>query len=123
MFDTAGVYSTDGFRGPPTGSQQILNSDWPMYPENFVERPPIPAWVRVEWDRDGEQWCPGVADRWNRWFVHVRFDKEPRAIQGLTWVRPHDVRQRDAGTSDTTSTSRQAEDAAPPPRRHETSGR
>jgi hypothetical protein len=84
--------------GPPgRDHQQILNSDWPKYPTNFVYRAPMPVWVRVEWARDGEQWCPGVADRWNKWFVRVKFIDEPRAAQGLTWVRPYDVRRRDPG--------------------------
>jgi len=131
VFDTGAVYTTAGLGGPPRGSQQILNGDWPRYPENFVQRPPLPVWVRIEWDKDGEQWCPGVADRWNRSFVRVRFDREPRAIQGMTWVKPHDVRRRDTDTSNSTSnstsdgdkTDRSGGDAAPAPRRPETSGR
>jgi hypothetical protein len=105
-FDT-GCVTTAGFPGPPDGSHQILNSDWPKYPNNFVERPPILVWVRVEWDSDAEQWCPGVADRWNKWFVRVRFEHEPRAAQGLTWVKPHDVRRRNPdGTERGTETAR-----------------
>jgi hypothetical protein len=34
---------------PGRDHQQILNSDWPKYPTNFVERPPMPVWVRIEW--------------------------------------------------------------------------
>jgi hypothetical protein len=94
MFDTGDMTAPDWTPGPPRGSQQILNSEWPKYPENFVERRPIPVWVLIEWDRDGEQWCPGETDRWNHWFVRVQLDNEPRAIQRLTWVKPHDVRRR-----------------------------
>ncbi len=111
-FDTDGVVMVDRTPGPPNGSQQILNSDWPKYPENFVERQPILVWVRVEWDRDGEQWCPGVADRWNAWFVRVRFENEPRAIQGLTWAKPHDVRRRSPGGIDRPNTERRSTEAA-----------
>jgi hypothetical protein len=40
-----------------------------------------------------------MADRWNKWFVRVKFDHEPRSAQGMTWVKPHDVRRSDpAGT-------------------------
>ncbi len=114
MFDTGCVMTTDGFGGSPNGdTQQILNSDWPKYPENFVERPPIPVWVRVEWDRDGEQWCPGEADRWNHWFVRLQFDSEPRAIQRLTWVKPRDVRRRNPNDTECGTEPARGEAAAP----------
>jgi hypothetical protein len=58
------------------------------------------VWVRIQWDRDGEQWCPGEADRWNHWFVRVQLDNEPRAIQRLTWVKPHDVRRRNPNATE-----------------------
>jgi hypothetical protein len=87
-----------GDRTPgPTGvgTQLITNSCWPRYPTNFREREPIPVWVRIVWARDGEEWCAGEADRWNPWFVRVRFDyTEPRAVQRLTWVQPRDVHRR-----------------------------
>jgi hypothetical protein len=73
------------------GPQQRLAE----YPTNFSDRPPIPVWVRIVWDEDGEEWCAGEADRWNPWFVRVRFAyDEPRAIQGLTWIEPRDVHSR-----------------------------
>jgi hypothetical protein len=51
--------------------------------------------VRIVWAEDGEEGLAGLADRWNGWFVRVRFAyDEPRAIQHLTWVQPRDVRRR-----------------------------
>jgi hypothetical protein len=46
-FDTGAMTAIDWTPGLPTGPQQILSSDWPKYPENFVERPPMPVWVSL----------------------------------------------------------------------------
>jgi hypothetical protein len=80
------------------GTQQILNADWPQRPGNFRHRDPIAVEVRIEWDRDGEEWVPGYADRWNWHYVRVTFNNEPRSVQGLTWVQAADVRRRPPAT-------------------------
>lgn len=75
--------------------QRIENSMWPRYAVNFRERDPIAVWVRIVWADDGEEWCAGLADRWNSTFVRVRFAyEELRSEQGLTWVLARNVRRR-----------------------------
>jgi hypothetical protein len=46
--------------------------------------------VRIEWERDGEQWIDAEAWRWDQRHVFVRFSDERLQIGGV-WLAPHDV--------------------------------
>jgi hypothetical protein len=73
--------------------QKAMNESWPRHPRSVPEREPIAVWVRIEWERDGEEWLPGRTDRWNQRFVQVRVD-DLRLQVGAVWVVPADVRRR-----------------------------
>lgn len=82
--------------------QTILNESWPFKDSagrhaRGLEDQPVanqrPVWVRLEFERDGEQILPGRAFRWNRSHVLVSVDDERVARPGV-WVRAKDVRRR-----------------------------
>ena len=51
--------------------------------------------VRIVWQRDGEEWINGVARRWDSEHVWVEFG-DMRNVTSGAWVRPVDVRRREA---------------------------
>ena len=79
--------------------QTVINQHWPLHDRQgahargIPDRTPIPVRVRLEWERDGEQWLDGQATRWTRDSVYVQLD-DPRLRVNGVWVRPGDVRRR-----------------------------
>jgi hypothetical protein len=47
------------------------------------------------WERDGEEWVPGTAIRWDRDHVLVRLG-DPRVSTIGVWLPPQDFRRRAA---------------------------
>jgi hypothetical protein len=76
--------------------QRALNAHWPpaAIARRLQDRPdPRDVWVAIEWERDGWQWLPGKATRWDRDHVMVRVD-DVRLQVGGVWVAPIDVRRQ-----------------------------
>ena len=55
------------------------------------DREPVSVWVRIDWERDGQEWLEGTATRWTN-AVFVRVDD--RRLRGFgVWVPSGDVRR------------------------------
>lgn len=85
--------------------QDVLNESWPYrrpdgstHAIGIPTRPGIDVDVRIVWKRDGEQWVPGVADRWTQPHVHVSVSDERLPVPGI-WVLARDVRRRTTGST------------------------
>ncbi|TSD68150.1 hypothetical protein [Aeromicrobium piscarium] len=89
--------------GPPDTSQyqKVLNESWPLVDADGkkhaigipTRRDTIPVRVRVIFERDGETWLDGEADRWHGQHVHVAVSDPRLQISGV-WVDASDVRRR-----------------------------
>ena len=81
--------------GPTAYWQNAVNERFPKHARELRDQPnPIEVVARIEWERDGEEWVPGTAIRWDRNHVLVRIgDRRCRTIG--VWLAPHDVRRRD----------------------------
>ena len=51
--------------------------------------------ARIVWERDGEEWVPATAIRWDRQHVLVRIGDRRSSALG-TWLAPEDFRRLDA---------------------------
>lgn len=79
--------------------QRALNEHWPppAIARSLTDRSDwIAVWARVVWERDGEEWLPGRATRWDRRHVFVRINDGRLQIPGV-WLLPADVRRQEAG--------------------------
>ena len=59
-----------------------------------TDRQHIPVLVRIDWDRDGEQWLEAEAIDWVGRDVLVWFERELRLQTHAVWVDAGDVRRR-----------------------------
>jgi hypothetical protein len=80
--------------GPgPERWQKALNERFPPNARWIPDQPnPIKVRVRIEWERDGEEWVPGTAIRWDRRHVLVRIGGRRYATIGF-WMPPEDVQR------------------------------
>ena len=75
--------------------QRALNERFPPHARRIRDRPdPIRGEARIVWERDGEEWVPGTAIRWDRDHVLVRLGDRRCSTIGL-WLPPQDFRKRD----------------------------
>jgi hypothetical protein len=86
--------------------QKVVNEHWPLrdskgepHARGVPDQPnPIAVHARIVWEGDGEQWIDAKARRWTRSAVFVTFgDARLRGIG--VWLRPNDVRRRQADDS------------------------
>jgi hypothetical protein len=64
-----------GLPKPSEFWQKALNERFPPHARRLEDRSnPIRGVARVVWERDGEEWVPGVAIRWDRQHVLVRLN-------------------------------------------------
>jgi hypothetical protein len=75
--------------------QQVLNEHWPAKPRQYkTHEQGIRVSVRVVWERDGEEWLPGTATRWDAQHVYVELHVTHGRLQAQgVWVKPADVRR------------------------------
>lgn len=86
--------------------QKVLNTSWPQkdktghhardikhaqLPDGKPWR--IPVTVRIVWEKDGEEFVEGIADRWTKSHAHVEVSDRRLHIPGV-WVLARDVRRR-----------------------------
>jgi hypothetical protein len=99
LFDTGGM----GWHGeqiadlPKPGEywQRVLNARFPPHARRLEDRAePVRGEARAVWERDGEEWVPGVAVRWDRQHVLVRLNDRRLASVGV-WLSPGDFRRVD----------------------------
>jgi len=107
---TEGPGSDHSFRDPRATkktNQRIINESWPFHDSNgahargLEDKPAdqqVDVVVRVEFSEDGEMYLEGRAIRWNRSHVCVTVN-DKRLLTSYLWVRAHDVRRRDAGST------------------------
>lgn len=81
--------------------QPVENMSWPRRDkdgwhargiDDVAVEQQIAVMVRVEFERDGEVWLRGTADRWFGRCVHVSVD-DVRLQVGGVWVGAEDVRR------------------------------
>jgi hypothetical protein len=73
--------------------QRVLNERFPPHARRLADRSdPIRGQARVVWERDGEQWVPGVAIRWDRQHVLVQLN-DLRCTSIGVWLPPTDFRR------------------------------
>lgn len=69
--------------------QKILNEEDAR--PSFRDRPPAPVRARVVWERDGEEWVDGTAERLGfDGAIYVRLHDRRCSTLGA-WLRPDDV--------------------------------
>jgi hypothetical protein len=74
--------------------QRVSNERWPAKPRGFRDRPGIRVRARIMWERDGEEWLPGTAVRWNARHVFVLVQESRGRLRGQgVWLAPADVRR------------------------------
>jgi hypothetical protein len=103
VFDTGGM----GWHGeqiadlPKPGEhwQRVLNARFPPHARRLEDRPePVRGEARVLWERDGEEWVPGTAIRWDRDHVLVRVGDRRVSAIGV-WLAPQDFRKPDPNSA------------------------
>jgi hypothetical protein len=96
MFDTGCVTAIDRRWGPEAEWQNALNQRFPPNARRLRDQPnPVTVYARVVWERDGEEWAPGTAIRWDRHHALVRIDD--LRCRGIgSWLPPEDLRPRDS---------------------------
>ena len=105
--------------GAPTAYwQKVLNARFPAGARELADRPdPVRGEARIVWERDGEEWVPATAIRWDRQRVLVRIGDRRCSALG-TWLAPKIFRRLDAPAGDSTDPaappSEQAQDAEEP---------
>ena len=89
-----------GSGGAPVPLQRVLNESWPLtrkdgtkHANGIPDRDPIPVRVRLVFERDGEVFVDGRAQRWTPTHVFVAVG-DPRIQIGAVWVAASDVRRR-----------------------------
>jgi hypothetical protein len=104
-------YSTPADRrwGPEREWQNALNERFPRHPRQIPDRDPIYGRARIVWERDGEEWVPAKAIRWNRDHVFVVVG-DPRCSAIGFWLSLQDFRRRAAPGGGSASPQKQATD-------------
>jgi hypothetical protein len=88
------VWELDRRWGPEQAWQAALNERFPRRPRHIPDRPePIAGEARIVWERDGEEWVPARAIRWDRDHVLVAVD-DLRCDKIGFWLAPRDFRLR-----------------------------
>jgi hypothetical protein len=124
LFDTGDMVGEGQLRDPtPSGGptaywQKVLNARFPARPRGLADRPdPVRGEARIVWERDGEEWVPATAIRWDRQHVLVRIGDRRCSALG-TWLAPDDFRRLDTpagdGTAPSATPTEQAQDAEEP---------
>lgn len=82
--------------------QTVLNMHWPRRPRAFrTHWPGIPVHVRIIWQRDGVEYLPGTARRWDAGHVYVEVPDHDGRLRGNgVWVKPADVYRREPDPAD-----------------------
>ena len=85
--------------GPTAYWQKVLNARFPARARELADRPgPVRGEARIVWERDGEEWVPATAIRWDRQHVLVRINDARSSTAGV-WLPPTDFRRTDLPTA------------------------